>query len=156
MTVLSLEDFKKKYPLIDEIHYVEDMELYFEKHMPQCVYVNSGVNCDSGIASLPAEDKFYSKVCQVTDRETLYNIVNESRVIKNDEEIEIMRWSAQISCEAHVNVMRNIKPGMRESQMESFFKFDAEQKYFAGRVQPYTSICCCGPTNSTLHYHEAN
>ena len=29
MTVLNLEDFKKKYPLLDEVRYVNDLEEYF-------------------------------------------------------------------------------------------------------------------------------
>jgi Xaa-Pro dipeptidase len=41
----------------------------------------------------------------------MHNILAESRVIKNDEEIEIMRWASKITCEAHCNVMRNVKPG---------------------------------------------
>ena len=45
----------------------------------------------------------------------MHNILAESRVIKNDEEIQIMRWASQITCEAHCNVMKNCKPGMRES-----------------------------------------
>lgn len=84
----------------------------------------------------------------------MHNILSESRVIKNDEEIKIMRWASKITCEAHCNVMRNVKPGQRESQLESFFKYDCEQRYFCGRVQPYHSICGCGPGAATLHYHD--
>lgn len=40
--------------------------------------------------------------------------------------------------------------------MESFFVYDCQQKYFCGRVQPYHSICGCGPTAATLHYHDNN
>jgi Xaa-Pro dipeptidase len=88
------------------------------------------------------------------DDSTLHDILCESRVIKNDEEIKIMRWASIITCEAHVDVMRKVKPGMRESQMESIFKYYCENKYFCGRVQPYTSICGCGPGAATLHYHD--
>lgn len=52
--------------------------------------------------------------------------------------------------------MKNIKPGMRESQLESFFKFHGEQNYFTGRVAPYISICGCAHKAATLHYHEAD
>jgi Xaa-Pro aminopeptidase len=77
------------------------------------------------------EEKYYQAK---TDTETMWPILSESRVYKNDEELEIMRWASKITCEAHCNVMRNVKPGQRESQLESFFKFDCEQKYFCGRV----------------------
>jgi Xaa-Pro dipeptidase len=64
----------------------------------------------------------------------MHNITSESRVFKNDDEMEIMRWASKITCEAHCNVMRNVKAGQRECQLESFFKYDCEQKYFLGRV----------------------
>lgn len=60
-----------------------------------------------------AEDKFYKTVSPntSTNSDFMHNILAESRVIKNDEEIEIMRWASKITCEAHCNVMRNVKPG---------------------------------------------
>merc|ERR1712086_401240 len=51
---------------------------------------------------------------------------------------------------------RNCKPGQRESQLESFFNYHAQQKYFCGRVQPYHSIVGCGPSAATLHYIDNN
>jgi Xaa-Pro dipeptidase len=45
----------------------------------------------------------------------MHDILAESRVIKNDEEILALKWASQITTEAHVNVLKNIKPGMRES-----------------------------------------
>lgn len=154
MTVLTKQDFEKKYNLIDEVHYVDDMENFFMNHKADTVFVNSGVNSDSGLQTMVAEAKFYEKSGAKTEDQTMHNIVSESRVYKNDEEMEIMRWASKITCEAHCNVMRNVKPGQRECQLESFFKYDCEQKYFCGRVQPYTSICGCGPTAATLHYHD--
>lgn len=49
--------------------------------------------------------------------------------------------------------MQNVKPGMKEMQLESFFNFYGQQHYFTGRVAPYLSICGCGPSAATLHYH---
>jgi Xaa-Pro aminopeptidase len=43
---------------------------------------------------------------------------------------------------------------MRESQLESIFNSYCEQKYFCGRVNPYTAIVGCGPTAATLHYND--
>ena len=70
----------------------------------------------------------YKEVCAsaATDTTFMHDILAESRVIKNDEEMEIMRWASQITCEAHCNVMRNVKAGMRESQLQSFFCYDGE------------------------------
>jgi len=81
------------------------------------VFLNQGVNSDSGLSTLVPDANLYLKVCPEakTDKAFMHNILAESRVIKNDEEIEIMRWAGRITCEAHCNVMRNAKPGQRES-----------------------------------------
>jgi Xaa-Pro dipeptidase len=59
-----------------------------------------------------------------------------------------------LSSKAHNQVMREVKPGMKEYQLESVFLHFA---YFCGgcRHTSYTSICGCGPSGSTLHYGHA-
>ena len=158
MTVLSIDQVKAKYTMIDEIMYVDQMEQYFKDNQPKTVYLNLGENSDSGLTTgIPSEDMFKGGCPDaVVDTKFMHDVLSEARTIKNDQEMDIMRWASKITCEAHVNVMRNVKPGQRESQLESFFRYDCEQKYFMGRVQPYTSICGCGPGAATLHYHDNN
>ena len=115
MTVLDLEGYKQKYPLIEDIQFTDSIEEFFKNHKPETVFINGGVNSDSGLKTMLAEEKFYSEVCKNTNSTFMHNILSESRVFKNDEEIEIMRWASKITCEAHCNVMRNVKPGQRES-----------------------------------------
>jgi len=59
------------------------------------------------------DPKYYKTACPEAkvDEKFMHNILVESRVIKNDEEIEIMRWASKITCEAHAHMMRNCKPG---------------------------------------------
>jgi len=45
----------------------------------------------------------------------MHEILAESRLIKNDEEIDVMRWASIITCESHIEVMKQVKVGMRES-----------------------------------------
>lgn len=45
----------------------------------------------------------------------MYSVLCESRVHKNDEEIAAMRLASKATSEAHVEVLRKVKPGMRES-----------------------------------------
>lgn len=85
------------------------------------LFVNNGINSDSSLRTTQPEEKYLGG--HEVERETLHNILAESRVIKNDEEILAMRWASQITAEAHVNVMRHAKGEMRECQLESFFNF---------------------------------
>jgi Xaa-Pro dipeptidase len=155
MTVLDLEGYKKKFNLIDEIVFVDEMKEWFNTRKPEHVLVNKGTNSDSGLVTMVPEKEFWEGCgAKLDDSCLMHDILSESRTIKNDEELEILRWASKITCEAHCNVMRNVKPGQREMQLESFFKYECEQKYFLGRVQPYHSICGCGPGAATLHYHD--
>ena len=156
MTTMSKEELKAKYTGVDEICYTDEIEDVLKAIKPDVIYLNKGINSDSGLTTLVPEETMYKTACPNArvDSEKMHNILAESRVIKNDEEIEIMRWASMITCEAHCNVLRNVKPGQRESQVESFFVYDCQQKYFLGRVQPYLSICGCGPGVATLHYHD--
>lgn len=85
------------------------------------VYVNSGINSDSKLRTDVPELK-YTDGLQI-DSTTMHDILSEARVVKNDEEILAMRWASQITAESHCNVLRNVKAGQRESQIESFFNF---------------------------------
>ena len=152
MTVMTKEDYATKYDL--EVRYIDDLPEYLTS---QCgastgttVYVNRGINSDSKLQTQVPDDKYLTNL--TVDYDILHDVISESRTIKNDDEILALRWAAQIAAESHVSVMQNCKPGMRESQLESFFVFRGQQDYYIGRVEPYLSICGCGPTAATLHY----
>jgi len=57
-----------------------------------------------------------------------------------------------MAIEAHLDVMRQVKPGMREKEMEAIFKYYNERNYHVDRVAPYISVCGCGHNAATLHY----
>ena len=96
------------------------------------VYVNQGVNSDSKLQTQIPEQTYLAGL--EVNYDTLHDILAESRTVKNDEEILALRWASHIACESHVSVMQNCKPGMRESQLESFFCFRGQQDYYIGRV----------------------
>jgi Xaa-Pro dipeptidase len=99
---------------MEEIEYSDTMTEFFNSHKADTVFVNLGTNSDSGLTTMIPEEKWYSESGAKTENVTMHNVLSESRVYKNDDEMEIMRWASKITCEAHCNVMRNVKPGMRE------------------------------------------
>ena len=48
---------------------------------------------------------------------TLFVALQESRVIKSEKELEVMRYMNQVTSEAHLAVMRNCAPGLAEYAM---------------------------------------
>lgn len=119
------------------------------------MYLNGGVNSDSGVENMIPEEKYW-KGLQGVEKETIYEILAESRVTKTTQEIEVMRLATKITVEGHVQVLRKTRDGIRESDLETIFKTFCEINYKAGRVQPYCSIVGCGPTAATLHYNDNN
>ena len=63
-----------------------------------------------------------------------------SRVIKVPEELTLLRYVNQISSAAHCEVMRAIKPGMKEWELESLFQHYCYSKGGMRHVS-YTCIC---------------
>jgi len=72
------------------------------------------------------------------------------RMIKSAEEIELMRKTCEISAKAHVEVIKNTKPGTNERYLEGVF-FSSIFKDGA-RAQSYNSIVASGASATTLHY----
>lgn len=154
MTVLSREDFQAKYEIAD-VFYVDEIEQWLADRKAAQIYLNAGVNSDSGLDNMIPEEKYW-KFHEGVDKDTMYEILANCRVTKTEQEIDVMRWATKITVEGHVEVLRKIRDGMRESDLESIFKAFCEQKYKCGRVQPYCSIVGCGPTAATLHYNDNN
>lgn len=83
----------------------------------------------------------------------LDRIVDEMRLHKDAEEIQLMQIASDISAEAHTRAMQTVKPGMMEYALE------AELNYIFGKngcVPSYNSIVGGGENGCILHYVENN
>src|SRR5262249_6070190 len=77
-------------------------------------------------------------------------ILHEMRVIKNEAEIELMQTAADIAAEAHVEAMKNVRPGMKEYEVEALIESVFRKRGSAG--PSYTSIIGGGANATVLHY----
>ncbi|ENX58927.1 MULTISPECIES: Xaa-Pro aminopeptidase [Acinetobacter] len=83
----------------------------------------------------------------------LDRIVDEMRLKKSAQEIELMQIASNISAEAHTRAMQTVKPAMMEYALE------AELNYIFGKngcVPSYNSIVGGGENACILHYVENN
>jgi Xaa-Pro aminopeptidase len=78
--------------------------------------------------------------------------VGNQRLIKDEDEIKIMKKACQISAEAHVEAMKFVKPGMTEQEMEAFYQYEFSKR--GGRFSAYTPIVAGGENACVLHYVE--
>ncbi|CAI7792221.1 unnamed protein product [Closterium sp. NIES-53] len=150
------QQIKDKYG-VDEVHYIEDMAAVLKAaagsggSLPT-LFLLKGINTDSGNSCKPAQYDGVDAFPQ--DLKVLHPELSECRVIKSEEEIRVMRYAAAVSSDAHVEVMRRVRAGMMEYEMEADFLHHAA---VAGgcRLAGYTCICGTGPNCSILHYGHA-
>ncbi|XP_027341239.1 xaa-Pro dipeptidase isoform X3 [Abrus precatorius] len=116
------------------------------------LFLLHGLNTDSNNFSRPAEFQGIDKFDK--DLTTLHPILTECRVIKSDLEIALIQYANDISSEAHVEVMRKTKVGMKEYQLESTFLHHTYM-YGGCRHCSYTCICATGENSAVLHYGHA-
>lgn len=77
-------------------------------------------------------------------------LVGEGRIRKAADEIDAMRKAAQISAEAHVEVMKATKPGVSERALQGLFIREIMNRGAMG--ESYGGIVAAGNNATTLHY----
>uniref|UniRef100_A0A6I8NLV9 Xaa-Pro dipeptidase n=1 Tax=Ornithorhynchus anatinus TaxID=9258 RepID=A0A6I8NLV9_ORNAN len=110
------EHFKEKYA-VDEVQYSDDIAGVLASLKPSVLLTLRGVNTDSGNVCREAS---FEGISQFDVNNTiLHPEIVECRVIKTDMELEVLRYTNKISSEAHKEVMKAVKVGMKEYEMES-------------------------------------
>ena len=116
---------------------------------PSVLLTLYGPNSDSGSYSKEATfdgiDEF------AVNRDVLHREISELRVFKTDHELAVLRYVSKLSSDAHVEVMKRIRPGMMEYQLEALFQFFCAYNGGA-RFMAYTCICGSGKNSAILHY----
>ncbi len=86
------------------------------------------------------------------DTRSLGGIMAQLRGIKKPEEVELIRKAVLVSCQAQVEVMKAMRPGMSELEVQGIHEF-VFKKYQAEDVG-YPSIVGSGHNGCILHYEE--
>lgn len=77
-------------------------------------------------------------------------LINEQRLIKSDNEIEVMRQANYISCLAHKRAMQKTKVGLFEYQIENEILHEFTR--YGARYPAYATIVAGGDNANILHY----
>uniref|UniRef100_A0A4W2ILE8 Xaa-Pro dipeptidase n=1 Tax=Bos indicus x Bos taurus TaxID=30522 RepID=A0A4W2ILE8_BOBOX len=147
----SKEHFKEKYA-VDDVQYTDEIASVLTSRSPSVLLTLRGVNTDSGSICREASFEGISKFN--VNNTILHPEIVECRVFKTDMELEVLRYTNKISSEAHREVMKAVKVGMKEYEMESLFEHYC---YSRGgmRHSSYTCICGSGENSAVLHYGHA-
>lgn len=77
-------------------------------------------------------------------------LIGELRVKKSDLDLQNHRRACEITAEAHLEVMKYIKPGMNEREVHGYFIYQAMKK--GASREGYNGIVAAGNNATTLHY----
>lgn len=89
---------------------------------------------------------------QPTHIADIRDIAHELRVKKSPAELSLMRKAAEITSEAHIEAMKQCKPGMHEFELQAIIEHHFRK---CGAEYPaYTSIVGAGTNATILHYTE--
>ena len=88
------------------------------------------------------------------DLKNYSNALGYQRLIKGDEEVELMRNSCEIAAQAHKEVMKNVQVGMSEFDLESMYLNEFRKR--GSRFPSYNPIVAGGKNACVLHYVDNN
>lgn len=80
--------------------------------------------------------------------------LGELRLFKAPEEIDFQRKACEISAAAHTTLMKTVKPGWNEAEVEALVDYEMRRK--GCRRMGYGSIIAGGKNACCLHYRENN
>lgn len=80
------------------------------------------------------------------------DIIFAARLIKSEEEVEIMRRACQISSEAHILAMKYCRPGIYEYELQALLEYHFRRS--GGDFPAYSTIVGAGDNATILHYTE--
>jgi Xaa-Pro aminopeptidase len=81
-------------------------------------------------------------------------LLDQMRLIKDDDEIAAMQRAGEISAAAHCRAMRLSRPGLREYQLEA--ELLHEFRYNGAQAPAYGSIVATGANACVLHYRAGD
>jgi Xaa-Pro aminopeptidase len=81
-------------------------------------------------------------------------ILHEMRLVKNDEELRLLRSAVDITCQGHLAAARAIRPGAYEYEVEAALRY-VFRKSGSPRAG-YPPIVASGPNATVLHYTSNN
>nr|HMN70163.1 aminopeptidase P N-terminal domain-containing protein [Bdellovibrionales bacterium] len=136
----AIEDFEKLAPDLlrgsERVYHTMFRNHEFDAIFGRVMVAINGYRPRFGLGMPPIEDA--------------YTMLGEMRIRKTEEEVEMMRIAAQISADAHIDVMKAVKPGVTERTLHGIFIRSVMERGAFGEA--YGGIVATGNNATTLHY----
>jgi Xaa-Pro dipeptidase len=158
LTVPTKEEVANKYGLDEaNVHYTNEMNHFIKDRNAEAIYLLDGKNEYTGIcvtcATLSFEKEFDELNDLIIKDKLIYEVLCDTRCIKTEKEIDLIKFIADITNEAHLEILKNIRPDAIERDMENIFMRYLSNKYYT-RIWAYPCIGGCGKNSAVLHYEK--
>ena len=153
MVVPTCEDIEKKYGIKTLLK--SNLEKFLQKRNMEVIYILDGTNENSDLPVYSAELNFVGDYAYLNKKinhdKYIYMVLCDTRRVKNEKEKKLLKYIADISNEAHMALMKYMKPGLNERDTENFFlQYLRDHNYT--RFMAYGCICASGANAATLQY----
>jgi Xaa-Pro aminopeptidase len=148
------KDEARKVSGIQQVHWLEDFPRLFHRLMCECdhVYLNTNEHKRAVIEVETREARFVADTLRrypLHDYQRLARVMHRLRVEKSDLEVDLIRKAAQITKRGFERILKKVKPGISEMQIEAEFAYEFIR---SGARFAYTPIIASGKNANVLHY----
>ena len=121
---------------VDKVYYTLFQNKEFDERMAKTLLATKAKRRRSGRGVLPIYDS--------------YQLIGEMRLRKSEYDAQTLKRACQVSAEAQIEVMKSVRPGVNERELEGIF---IKEIMARGAARPgYGSIVASGASATTLHY----
>ncbi|MFT5873712.1 MAG: Xaa-Pro aminopeptidase [Clostridium sp.] len=144
---------------IENIKFLEEFEVTFGMILDKSKIDNLCLDLERQQfhTSMTSPQRFASDVIERYPYLTIRNIYHEIaslRLVKSEEEIELMRVAIDITDRGIKTLMKNSKADMREYELEAYFDFTLKSNGVIDYA--FHTIAACGKNATILHYDQNN
>ncbi len=144
---------------IEDIGYLGEFRGFLNKIINESVDINIYLDLERDeFNSLPTVSSTFAK--KLRNKYPQVNIKNAFpifapiRLVKSPSEIKEMQKAIDITIKGVESIMKNIKPGMLEYELEAYFEFECRKR--GVRDYAFNTIAAAGKNATILHYVDNN
>lgn len=144
---------------IEEVSYLGEFRPYLNKILNESIEKTIYLDLERDeFRSFPSISSAFGS--ELRDKYANSNIKNvfplmaPLRLVKSNEEVEEIQKAIDITIEGVKSIMKNIKPGMKEYELEAYFEFECRRRGIGDYA--FKTIAAAGKNATILHYVDNN
>ena len=142
-SILFIEEFEETFGGVMDRLKIDDLCLDLERQQ-----FHLSMSSAQSFAKVAMERYPYLRI------KNIYHEIAKLRLIKSEEEIELIREAIDITGKGIKALMNNSKVGMKEYQLEAYFDFTLKSNGVTDYA--FHTIAACGGNATVLHYDQNN